>query len=113
MQIDIERKTKLEQELQRIVATLLRVYQPQKIILFGSLASGRTHTWSDIDLVVIKPTEKRFVERLKEVALLTRPRVGVDFFVYTPEEFEEMLGDAHTFQHTEMFTRGKVLYDAA
>lgn len=111
MKIDLERKKKLEAELNRIVETLKEKYDPEKIILFGSLVTGQTKSWSDIDLVVIKPTSKRFVERLKEVALLTRPRVGVDFFVYTPEEFRIMREQAHSFQQVEMAGKGKVLYD--
>lgn len=80
-------------------------------MLFGSLVKGSTHAWSDIDLVVVKDTPKRFVERLKEVALLTQPRVGIDFFVYTPEEFQEMTSERGTFQQREMLEKGKVLYD--
>lgn len=111
MNQDLERKKKLDQELSRIVLTLRKDYKPQKILLFGSLAQGRTHAWSDIDLVVVKATPKRFVERLKEVALLTQPRVGIDFFVYTPEEFQDMISEPGTFQQKEMFEKGKVLYD--
>jgi len=111
MDIDLERKAKLEVELQRIVGTLLKDYSPERIILFGSLVTGRTNTWSDIDLVVVKSTKKRFTERLREVALMTQPKVGVDFFVYTPEEFSEMSREANTFQRREMLEKGKVLYD--
>ena len=108
---DLNRKKNLEQELKRVVGTLRKGYKPQKILLFGSLVQGRTHAWSDIDLVIVKATQKRFVERLKEVALLTQPRVGIDFFVYTPEEFQEMISERGTFQRREMFEKGKVLYD--
>lgn len=111
MTIDLERKKKLKKELQRIIETLRSEYRPEKIILFGSLVSGQTNSWSDIDLVIIKSTEKRFLERLKEVALLTQPRVGVDFFVYTPQEFREMTKEEGVFQRSEMFQKGKVLYD--
>lgn len=111
MNEDLDRKKKLEQELERVVETLREKYKPRKILLFGSLLRGHTHAWSDIDLVVVKNTEKRFVERLKEVALLTQPKVGIDFFVYTPEEFQEMISEPGTFQQREMFEKGKVIYD--
>lgn len=112
MKIDLERKALLEKELARIIETLKREYQPQKILLFGSLVTGRTGPWSDIDLLLVKQTNKRFVERLKEVALLTQPRVGVDFFVYTPGEFDEMSKEPNSFQHREMLEKGRVLYDS-
>ena len=47
-----ERLEALNAELSRIVDVLLNNYNPQKIILFGSLASGNVHEYSDIDLIV-------------------------------------------------------------
>jgi len=108
---DSDRRKNLKRELNRIVGTLEREYHPDRIMLFGSLVRGRTNSWSEIDLVIIKPTKKRYMERAKEVALLTRPRVGVDFFVYTPEEFKEMTSEEGTFQREEMLKKGKIIYD--
>ncbi|MDI3531232.1 MAG: uncharacterized protein PWP60_1081, partial [Candidatus Atribacteria bacterium] len=51
-----EREKLLHEELSRIVKLLIEKYQPEKIILFGSLAEGRIHEWSDIDLLIIKDT---------------------------------------------------------
>jgi predicted nucleotidyltransferase len=48
----------LETELEKIVRSIESNYQPDKIILFGSLAEGKVTVGSDIDLVVIKETEK-------------------------------------------------------
>ena len=111
MKIDLERKALLEEELARILEKLKHEYDPEKIFLFGSLVSGQTSRWSDIDLVVIKETKKRFPQRLREVALLTRPRVGVDFLVYTPKEFKKMTQEPSSFQSIEILRNGKVLYD--
>lgn len=38
-----QRKKLLEEELSRIVGLLKRDYEPEKIILFGSLAEGDMH----------------------------------------------------------------------
>jgi predicted nucleotidyltransferase len=65
-------------------------YRPEKIILFSSLVSGDIHYFSDIDLIVIKDSQKSFYERLKEIILLTMPSVAADIFVYTPDEFENI-----------------------
>ena len=48
-------------------------------------------------LVIIKDTSKPFLQRLKEVALLCRAPVGVDFLVYTPGEFDQMIADRNPF----------------
>jgi len=69
-------RTRLQAELERIVRVLVEQYDPECVILYGSFAHGDIHEWSDLDLCVIKRTEKRFIERLEEVGLLTLPRVG-------------------------------------
>ena len=42
----------------------LKGYDPEKVILFGSATRGDTDEYSDIDLIVIKETDRRFVQRL-------------------------------------------------
>ena len=109
-----ERKEILEKELHRIVATLIEKYQPEKIILFGSLASGEVHEWSDVDLLVVKESkEKRLMDRVMNImAMLNYPEVAVDIFVYTPEEIDYLLKEGSQFI-AEILEQGKVLYEKA
>src|SRR3989449_6972444 len=72
---------------------LIREHEPEKMILFGSAAQGEIHEWSDLDLVVIKRTDKPLLERIEEVLRLVRPKVGLDVLVYTPEEMEGLVAD--------------------
>ena len=106
-----QRGLRLEQELHRIMEILIREHEPEKLILFGSAAQGEIHEWSDLDLCVIKRTEKRFIERLEEVGLLTLPRVGCQILVYTPEELEAVKQQGHYFFVDEILGKGKVLYE--
>jgi len=85
-------------------------YRPQKVLLFGSLASGETGEWSDLDLVIVRETEKRFLDRTKEVMQLLRPRIGVDILVYTPAEYERLTRE-RPFVRDEIVGKGKVLYE--
>jgi len=39
--------------VQRTVDRLIRIFAPERIVLFGSYAKGTTHSSSDIDLLVI------------------------------------------------------------
>ncbi len=112
MKTDEKRNKLLRSELHRIVAKLRKDYKPQQIILFGSLANGTVGEYSDIDLVIIKNTKRRFIERLKEVALLCDYTVGVDFWVYTPEEFSRAVEQKENFFIDEIVHKGKVLYHA-
>ncbi len=106
----MDRKQQLQHALEHIIAILLQDYHPQKIILFGSMARGDVKEWSDIDLVIVKETSKHFLARLKEVALLCRAPVGVDYLVYTPSEFEQLSTD-NPFIREEIVQKGIVLYE--
>lgn len=106
-----ERKHILNDELKRIVELVVKEYSPEKIILFGSLVNNNIHEWSDIDMVVIKDTNKRFLDRLHEVHLMTKPKVGVNFIVYTPNELRKMIEENRYFLVKEILGKGKVLYE--
>ena len=102
-----KRKNILEQELKRIVPLLIKI-GAKKIILFGSLADERVKKTSDIDLFVIMDTEKDFMDRIEEIYKVCKPRVAVDFFVYTPEEIRS--GKVSPLLLKEVTTKGKVIY---
>ena len=44
------RRKLLENELQRYINVIVDNEQPEQLIVFGSLATGNVHEWSDIDL---------------------------------------------------------------
>ena len=102
-------------ELQRRLTPLvegLKRYGAQKIILFGSAARGTADEWSDLDVLVVKPSSKGFIDRLAEVVpFIPREMPAVDVLVYTPEEYGRMLSDDHPFL-TRIVAEGKVLYEA-
>jgi uncharacterized protein len=104
-------------DLQNIIGRIvngLMAYQPEKIILFGSAARGDTDEYSDIDLIVVKKTDLRFVQRLVEVtAFLPRDLiVNVDALVYTPDELKAMIEEGRPFIE-QAFKEGIVLYEKA
>ena len=105
------RRELLEGELKRYLTVLVERYQPQKIVLFGSMAGEETGEWSDLDLVIIKDTNQRFLDRTKEVMELLQPRVGVDILVYTPREFEELCRE-RAFMRDEVVGKGRVLHES-
>jgi len=106
-----ERGLRLEQELNRMTEILIREYQPEKLILFGSVAQGEFHEWSDLDLVVIKQTDKPLLERIEEVLRLVRPKVGLDVLVYTPGELESLVDERRVFVLDEIIYKGAVAYE--
>lgn len=78
--------------LEMLIRRLL-LYEPERIILFGSRARGAADEQSDYDIILIKRTALPFLvlERLWEVVpFLARFERAVEVLVYTPEEFEQM-----------------------
>ncbi|VUZ85838.1 DNA polymerase III subunit beta [Candidatus Methylomirabilis lanthanidiphila] len=100
----------LDQELNRYVRLLTEHGPPEKVILFGTLAKGRVHEWSDIDLVIVERTQLPFFQRIKNIRKLLKPQVGIDIMVYTPEEFDQLCTDRPFFKE-EIVAKGKIVYE--
>jgi predicted nucleotidyltransferase len=104
------RQQLLEAELNRYVTMLREQYNPESVRVFGSMATGTVHEWSDIDLVIVKETNQRFLERTKEVLQLLQPKVGLDVLVYTPDEFKQLCQE-RAFVRDEIAGKGRILYE--
>ncbi|MBC8249510.1 MAG: nucleotidyltransferase domain-containing protein [Anaerolineales bacterium] len=98
-----------QERVAHIIASL-EEYDPQRVILFGSWARGDEDEYSDLDLVIIKETQERFLDRLERVYDLVKPTFAMDVLVYTPQEFAEMQERNNYF--TEMVLKeGVVIYE--
>ena len=84
-----QRKQLLEAELER-----LRSEMPQlgamRVVLTGDLAIGRVTPETSLELVVVQQTDEPFHRRSDFWVTHLRPRLDTSFFVYTPEEYEEL-----------------------
>lgn len=94
-------------ELTKLIA---EKYSPEKIILFGSQVWGDVDEWSDLDLIIVKNTDKRFTERLVDPILLEILPIKTDVFVYTPEEFERMQQNENPFLASAL-ENARLLYE--
>jgi uncharacterized protein len=102
------------QLIEQLVNKLLTDYAPLKIILFGSQAAGKSDAESDIDLLIIKETNERFIDRWVTVRkILSDPlrRVAIETFVLTPNEIDDRIAKGDQFI-TEIMEKGRVLYAA-
>jgi HEPN domain-containing protein/predicted nucleotidyltransferase len=107
---DLEpRRQLLHRERERMVEVLRQMPAVKKVIAFGSSLSGDIHESSDIDLIVVMETQERFIERGWTLWQVLKPAVATDLMVYTPHEFEEMVGRSD-FVQTAVET-GSILYD--
>ncbi|MHC4442099.1 MAG: nucleotidyltransferase domain-containing protein [Planctomycetota bacterium] len=98
--------------IQNILDKLITDYAPEKVILFGSYASGNPRPDSDIDLLIIKDTTERFIDRWITIRrILSDPErtVGLETIVLTPDEISKRLAVGDQFI-SGIFKTGEVLY---
>ena len=100
----------IEERVRRVVDDL-KPYHPVQLILFGSSARGEMDEFSDLDFVVIKATDQPLLDRLKEVALMCQVPGAIDFFVYTPEEWQRMQEAESPFAE-RVLREGRIVYEA-
>jgi predicted nucleotidyltransferase len=108
-------KKEVKTIVSEIVEKLKREYKPLKIILFGSYAYGNPTEDSDIDLLILKNTDERRVDRFVQVKrIIYNPncKIPVLPLVYSPEELEERLRIGDDFIK-EIIQKGTILYEGA
>jgi predicted nucleotidyltransferase len=99
--------------LNEVVRRVLTVARPDRIILFGSAATGQMTEDSDIDLLVVEPEPANTRDRSVRIRrALGDVQYPVDVMVMSSERFEETKniigGIAYPAQKY-----GRVLYEAA
>ena len=92
----------------RIIATFLP-FNPEKIILFGSIVQGGWDFESDVDVIVVYATGKSFMERLEELYMSWDIPKAVDILAYTPYEFEKMVKESFFLQ--DAVKEGETIYE--
>ena len=82
----------------------------QKAIVFGSYARGTQDCRSDLDLILIMETSKRFLDRYREIEVVYDSLRGIasDILIYTPEELARM---AHRPFMRSALKEGKVIHE--
>ncbi len=104
------KKQQIEKEIKNITQQLIEKYQPEKIILFGSMARGEFNGDSDLDFLIIKSdVPASGIERRWEVRKLVKKTLPADFLVYHPEEIKNRFQRREPFILT-ILKEGKVLY---
>jgi len=98
-----------EMNIEQLIIKTFESFNPIKIIIFGSYARNEQDEHSDIDIIVVYDTNKKFLDRLKELYMEWNIPKAVDILAYTPEEYERMLKQS-AFVY-DAVTQGKIIYE--
>ncbi len=99
-------------QIRELSDRIVGLFQPERIILFGSYAAGTPRDDSDVDLLVILPFEGNAVHKAVEILNAVDPSFPVDLLVRTPEEVRRRLA-LNDFFLREVIERGLVLHESA
>ena len=102
-----------EEVIKEIIQRILKVAQPQMIILFGSAATGEMTRDSDIDLLVLETSSSNRREKSVQIGNALRGLgYPFDIIVMAVERFEESKGVIGGIAYPAN-KYGKVIYEAA
>lgn len=99
------------EDIQALADRIVRGFLPERIVLFGSYASGTASPDSDVDLLVVLPYQGKSWAKAAEIRGRLRPRFPLDLLVRTPQQVLERLEMGDSFLR-DVSDRGTVLYEA-
>jgi predicted nucleotidyltransferase len=97
--------------IQQICDRIVAVFQPEKIILFGSQAYGKPTPASDIDLLIVMPYEGGAIGQGVKILTTLKLWLPLDLIVRSAEEIKGRLSIGDRFIK-EIIEKGKLLYVA-
>lgn len=101
----------VRRRIAEMVHRIVGRFQPEKVILFGSLARGAAGKDSDIDLLVVMPVVGSKLEKQIELRLAVHDIRGPkDILVATPEEMARQRNLPGTIANAALH-EGRLLYE--
>jgi len=100
----------VQADVDRVVERVAALYSPLEVWVFGSFAKGNAHAGSDLDLLIVKPSDLPRPLRgrnLVSVLSATSP-FGIDLVFVTPEEMAEELRQPYSLVSTVLPTATRV-----
>jgi uncharacterized protein len=96
--------------VRKTVESIAKGYAPRQIRIFGSYARGDYHEGSDLDLIILKETDKKFPDRIEDVLQYCPGGIDVQPMVYTALEIETMLARGNAFLE-QALAEGVLVYE--
>jgi HEPN domain-containing protein/predicted nucleotidyltransferase len=106
----MDRTSHMLSTIEAVTERIVEGFDPDSIILFGSMASEGDKWDSDIDLLIVKETDDDPASRRAAVERLLQDRaVPLDILVYTPGEIRTLFSMGSPFIE-EIMESGRLLY---
>ena len=96
--------------IQETVRQIAENFCPERIILFGSYASGQPRPESDVDLLVVMETSLREAQQAARICQGIDYHFALDLIVRTPATLARRLSLGDPFL-LEVTRKGRVLYE--
>lgn len=101
-----------EQIARQIADRVIQALRPERVIWFGSRATGQTRSDSDFDFLVVADTPLPQHERMVRARLAAKDiKVPMDILVFTPEEHARLSTWTSSVVY-EANRTGRVLFEA-
>ena len=103
-------KTVIEDSIKGFVNDVINRFNPERVILFGSNASGNATPDSDVDILVVMDFKSRPHQQAFKIRRTIKRSFPLDLLVRRPADIDRRLrlGD---FFIKEIMREGKVLYE--
>ncbi len=97
-------------EIEKFVKEVVHKFDPHRVILFGSYASGQAAPGSDVDFLVIMDFEGRPHLQAFNIRKQIKREFPLDLIVRRPSDIDYRLAEGDFFIK-EILENGKVLYE--
>lgn len=112
--MDARTKIPTLNEIREALTPALEASDAQRAIVFGSYARGEADEYSDLDLIIVAKTDKRFLQRHKDYChiwdVMNLWLKDVDILIYTPDEISGMIERGNHFI-SRAVAEGVVIYE--
>jgi len=99
-----------QEKINEVINRIVKNINPEKIILFGSYASGNPSEDSDLDILIIKEMRMPRYKRSRQVKKHLRGmKIPIDVIVYTKKEIKKWENTETAFIN-QAIKQGKILY---
>jgi predicted nucleotidyltransferase len=97
--------------IKALLEPVWRKYGIRKAILFGSFSRGTQGRRSDVDLILVQETDRRYFDRFEGILKEMQDRIrgrDVEVLIYTPDELERI---SHRRFIRDALEQGRVIYE--